>query len=514
MERRLRRLGPDTLARPERRNYQDLVLQRQGRSRLKWDVETEQLCWRILNEANPDARAALARNVADSWGYSNASLAYFMPWLLELATREQGLTGAYIVQGVGKLLCNEDRRLWLPALEACEQFVFNVEGPPALLHEIGLGKAVCVRLLLDAAEYAWSRGAAEYAVNATWAVSTLIERNFEDHPFIGEVMLHRLYYLDGPVLGWALDKIGSGMGGYLFRDADRLIRFIDDLAIERPAIASVVAAPIRFLSPKTDSEYVARSALLPELKSPAAREATLRHLYPPESLAEASAVVVVDAMVPLFPDPVLGAAAVQVVARLIGGPGKTPDAIERLVDEGGDGLPERLRVEYLWKFPDTRKLDRTRIVEWQPQSDPPEASEAGKAREAWDMAIRRAVTHRDEGREALRTQADRVRGVDAPIFDRSRDELATAPPVDEKSEPLPSLAPSEPREEPRPAAAPPHAEAALGRYLQRMQVLQAQLEELARGGGDLAANSDYQRLIVAMQQAVNDYTADVDKQAN
>src|SRR5262249_31844422 len=160
------------------------------------------------------------------------------------ATREHGLVAAYVVQGVGKLLCHEDRRLWLPALEACAQFAFNVRGPTALLHEIGLGKAVCLKVLLDVAEYAWSRGATEYAVNATWAVSTLIDRNFDEHPFIGEVMLHRLHYLSGPVLGWALDQIGSGMGGYLFKDAERLIRFVDDLAAERPAIASVVGAPI------------------------------------------------------------------------------------------------------------------------------------------------------------------------------------------------------------------------------------------------------------------------------
>src|SRR6185369_16263082 len=149
-------------------------------------------------------------------------------------------------------------------------------------------KAVCVRLLLDVAEYAWSRGARLHAAHAAWAVTTLIDRNFDDHPFIAEVMLHRLYYLSGPVLGWALDKIGSGMGGYLFRDASRLLRAIDDLAAERPAVASAVAAPIRFLAPQTDGAYLERLAMVSTLRTAAARRAALSHLIPPQAMASST----------------------------------------------------------------------------------------------------------------------------------------------------------------------------------------------------------------------------------
>jgi hypothetical protein len=47
-----------------------------------------------------------------------------------------------------------------------------------------------------------------------------------------------------------------------------------------------------------------------------------------------------------------------------------------------------------------------------------------------------------------------------------------------------------------------------------MKALQNEFEELARRGGDVAASADYQRLMAAMQEAVNDYTAEVTRQDN
>ncbi|MCC6575078.1 MAG: hypothetical protein IT462_14975 [Planctomycetes bacterium] len=518
LERRLKHLGPETLDKPQRRNHADFMLQRRGKSPLKWDVQTEQLCWRILNEPDADKQAALAHNLYESWSYTNATLAYFLPWMLDHAARKQGLVAEYVHGAVGKLLCNEDQRLWAPTLDACAQFAFNVRGPVSLLHELGLGKAICVKLLIDVAEYAWGQGAAQYACHAAFAVSTLIDRNFDEHPFIGEVMLYRLYYLSGPVLGWALDKIGSGMGGYLFKDAGKLIRFVDDLANERPEIADAAVAPMRHLPTHTAGDYLSRLQLVESLKSRATRNAAILSLFAPD---EAGVAAAVPALVALMDSEDTRDAAVKALARLIGG--KDGAAIDKLVDQRGESLPERLRVEYMWKFPKTTKLKRENVKEWQPRPEPPPPADVVAAKAAWDKAGRAALDTRDLQREAMRAQKERVRNLDLPIFDHPRDEPPTEPEAAPAARPTSSPATrpgdaSQSDEISASLALPAKADsvtaqidAATRRYLASMEKFQQEMQSLAARGGDFTAGPEYPKMMERMQKAITDFQAECER---
>jgi hypothetical protein len=113
--------------------------------------------------------------------------------------------------------------------------IFDVKAKRTILSELGLGKGVCVKTLIDAAEYAAVHGDRDYCCHSLWAVNTLIGRNFPEHPTIAEIVLYRLFYVTGPVLGWALYTMRESYlrGRYPWQT---LARAVDELAAERPDV--------------------------------------------------------------------------------------------------------------------------------------------------------------------------------------------------------------------------------------------------------------------------------------
>lgn len=418
VERRMVRPRAEARALPQRRTRAEAVAQQRGESDLKWDVCTEQLCWRILNETDPERRVAFALKF-EEWCYINATAVYFLPHLMKVAKESDLLLAGPLCDCVGKLLCQEDARLFAPTLEACEPFALDPRGSVEVLHAIGLGNARGMKLLLDAADAASRAGALDYAANALWAAHYIIERNFEEHPVVAEIMLYRLFYLSPVAMGYVLYEMKGGYGGYVFKDPYTLLAFIDDCALERPELVSFLAT----------RPYVPDATTLPELEerlaftrgrlTKAGQSAALRALtnVAPEAPKEVLEAAVAFAE-PWLDDPELAEAATVQFRKYIGdGEGLRPP-LEALVRRRGHALPEILQREVHWKVPGTPLLDRSKIPPYY-DGDPEVrfAPAVEEALAAYDAAIRAAVDSRGEERDRARELWERLRGVDVPLFD-------------------------------------------------------------------------------------------------
>lgn len=418
VERRMVRPKAEERALPQRRTRADFDLQRRGGSALKWDVETEQLVWRILNEPDPLRQVAYAQKF-EEWRHINATAVYFLPHLLALAKRSDLRLADPICDCVGKLLCQEDARLYAPTLEACEPFALHPRGCTELLHEIGLGNARGMKLLLSAADVAARAGAVDYAANALWAAHYIIERNFDEHPVIAEILLYRLFYLSPPVMGWVLEVVQSGEGGYVFKDPYAMLEFIDDCAFERPGLVRFLAA--RPYAPEAASVEELRDRLRfvdARLSKPgkAAALVALANVAaeaPEEVLGAAVAYVE-----PWLDDEELREAATTLLRRYIReGEGIAPPLVQ-LIRRRGHSLPEIVQREVHWKLPGNTLLDREKIPRYyDSEPEAPVAPAVAAALAAYDEAIRPAVMTRGREREAARSFWEQARGVSVALFD-------------------------------------------------------------------------------------------------
>ena len=418
VERRMVRPQAEARLPPERRTEADFLLQRRGQSKLKWDVQTEQLIWRTLHEPDLERQVALALKF-ENWEYINATTVYFLPHLLALARRSDLRLGGPLCECVGKLLCDDDARLYAPTLEACEPFALDPHGSTELLHQIGLGNARGMKLLLDAADAAARAGAMDYAANALWAAHTLIERNYDEHPAMAQIMLYRLFYLSPTVMGWVLYVLQSGEGGYVFKDPYALLEFIDDCAFERPELVSFLAA--RPFAPEvtTRAELGERLAFINARLSKPVKAAALTALAniaeqaPGDVLAEAVAFIE-----PWLDDSDLREAATTQLRRYIkAGDGMAPPLIQ-LIERRGYSLPEIVQREVHWKDPHNTLLDFGKIPPYydgEPEVQPTPA--VAQALDAYDAAIRQAVDKRQEEQVAVGAFWQRARELEVPIFD-------------------------------------------------------------------------------------------------
>jgi hypothetical protein len=418
VERRMVRPEAQERAPPQRRTHADFVLQARGDPRFKWDVQTEQLIWRILNEPDLERKVALAQKFED-WCYINATTVYFLPHLLALAKLSDLRLAGPICDCVGKLLCQEDARLFAPTLEACEPFALDPRGCTELFHQIGLGNARGMKLLLDAADAAARAGAIDYTANALWAAHYVIERNYDEHTVIAEIMLYRLFYLSPMVMGWVLYVIQSGEGGYVFKDPYALLEFIDDCAFERPELVSFLAKRPYAPEVTTLAEMRERLKFIEARQSKPGKGAALAALAnvamdaPTNVLAEA-----VEFAEPWLDDPDLREAATAMLRRYIKwGEGIAPPLV-KLIRRRMYSLPEIVQREVHWKTPDNTLLDFGKIPPYYDgEPEVPLEHAVANALEAYDAAIREAVEKDSEERNRASEFWDKARELDVKVFD-------------------------------------------------------------------------------------------------
>jgi hypothetical protein len=417
VERRMVRPAAQPRTAPRRRTRAEFQAQR-GSATPGWDVETEQLCWRVLNEPVFEKQVALAQ-LFERWSYINATAVYFLPHLVQLAKQSPLALAHPLCDCVGKLLCQDDASLVAPTLEACEPFALDPTGSSELLHEIGLGSARGLKLLIAAADAASRAGRLEYASHALWAAHAIIERNFSEHPIIAEILLYRLLYVSPLVLGWMLYEMASGYGGYVFKDPIPLLEFIDDCAFERPDLVAPLTACVRTSWAKGADELSARLRFAAARLSKAGQAAALIALgtidgdAPPDAYA-----VGVEFVEPWLDDPERRDAAILILRRYVSVPAQLLPAVTALVQRRGEALPDLIKREVHWKDPQTRLLDRARCDFGDGRGDPEPAFAPAvrAAREAYDHGIRAAVDARQAEQEKCRELWQQSRRLDLPLY--------------------------------------------------------------------------------------------------
>jgi len=422
LESRLVPITTDDVPEPAERTELDFENQRRDRLDYPWDVGTEQLIWRVLNEPESLPRLSLAMKF-QRWAYINHTAAHFLPWLLQQIQRDEPAVAFAAADAVGKLLCEGDPTLWPGVIQACRGSVFDVNAKACVLHELGLGKGVCVKTLIDTAEYAASRGANEYACNALWAVNTLIGRNFDEHATIAQVVLYRMFYVTGPVLGWALYTMRESYlrGRY---PVALLVQAIDEIGTERPELVQHLLDCVYAAPPENTDEFKQRLDLIRNAQTWGGRAAGFELIRGAvdDNAAMKDLVELIDAD---LDHPDAGEASESALYRLVTDGKQTHPALDTLVKKRGEGLSYRVKREYIRRNPETKLLDTSQRYNW--QSDPKRGfdPEMQKLVDEWRELIRDSVDAYRKSRDAckeLRNEADKL---DVPVF--LREEPATLP---------------------------------------------------------------------------------------
>ncbi len=370
------------------------------------DPKTAALVDGIRRSTDLAQRVTLAEELTQ-WVRINRTLARRAPQIMEVMQTCDFRLAHVLGDVIGKLLCQGDVLLRDSVACAAPDFVCDLSGSRALLWHLGLGSGVCLKPLLDAADILWQHGAAELAGMAMWAANILLGRNYSEHTVLGKIILYRMIYLDGPVLGWALNFAHNKSLGYSYPTAT-LLRFIDDCAAERPALVPAVREAI-YDPPLTDErDYRARLDLFATLRTVEARETLLRTLpAPPQGTSLRLLTATLDLLVGLLDDQSLSDASTTALAKIMdqGVPGR----LHQLVKEKGDSLPDEFRRAYLKHVPDSEYLTSpppTTNRPWEKQSL---GAEIEKAREQYSEFLKRAVDSWDREKEAVKRYSEIIR---------------------------------------------------------------------------------------------------------
>jgi DNA-directed RNA polymerase subunit RPC12/RpoP len=413
LETRLAAITTDDVDPPRRRTRADLENERRDRIDYPWDIATEQLCWRVIHEPDLMRRTRLAQHF-ENWNFINHTAAHFLPWLLTRARDDHDAVALSVCDVIGKLLCQGDPTLWPGVIQACRGAVFDVHAKRAILSELGLGKAVCVKTLIDAAEFAATRDARDYACHALWAVNTLIGRNFDEHHVIAEIVLYRMFYVTGPVLGWALYTMRNSYlrGRYPWQT---LARAVDELGADRPEVVPHLLDCF-YVPPAQDAaEYRRRLYVIANAASWAGKAAGCEILgIPPEQSLYADAAAAVDHV---LDDPRAGASAEKALYGLIRASDTTPEPLNALVAARGEALSERVKREFIRRNPQTPLLDTSR--RYRGQSDPKREldPEVDKWIGAWNEGIHAAVDAHQSRVKELKEMRAKARELEVELFE-------------------------------------------------------------------------------------------------
>jgi hypothetical protein len=354
------------------------------------DRSSVELLRRLATSTDLAERVALAKEGFDSWRYANDTMAGRVGEVLSLLETADPRLAHAMGEILCKLLCQGSPLYVAAVLAAAEPHLFHPRTSRVLLWELGLGPGLCMKRLLDAADVHGRRGDLERAGTALWAANTLLGRNYPDHPTIAAIVLYRVLYLHGPVLGWALKFVrGQGVVAYRYA-APLLLQFLDDCALERPELVPEIRRSFHDPGIANATDYKARLELYARLATKAAR-ATLLRLLPPPPAGTGLRVVkeANELLVAALDDPdLVEGATVALVEQVKQG---VPAAIHGLVKERKDALPEALRRAYLEKVPDSPHLSKLPPKYWEPEKPAPRLPEIEQAERLHEDAIRRAV---------------------------------------------------------------------------------------------------------------------------
>lgn len=403
------------------------------------EPETEHLVWRVLHEEDGLRRLALARKLKENWIYVNKTSARLLPSLLASLAGADPRYQFAVSQLVCKLLCEGDPALRNAAIRAAERFLFDTACPRALVFEVGMGDAVCLKPLLDAAEFALRRGDREYACAALLGVDWMFQRNYDQHAVMGEILLYRMLYLTGPVLAYAIIICQRQRGVGFYYPPETLLRFMDDAAVERPVLLPELDKALYASLPADEAEYRRRRAFYDGLKTDASRASALRGwLWPPQEAPQDLYREIARFLVPRLDDPALRPAAEKALVDLVTTPNAVPEAVHELVAERRDALPAEMRRAYRRFVPDTKLLDFDKIPYWQGEPKVGLSPEIQAALDDWNEGLEAAhavnVETRDAYKDLDREELEALEAKLSVFDDVETSEERTPEPEDEAEE--------------------------------------------------------------------------------
>ncbi len=365
------------------------------------DPATLALIWKALKSPALADRVVAAGELLP-WGRMNATLARRMPAIMRAIQESGPELGFALSRLVGRLLCTKEKFHHECVLESAREVVFRSDGSRALLFEIGLGPGMGLKLLLDVAEWACDRGEIGYGCTALWGANQIFQRHYDEHPVLREILLYRLPYLEGPVLGWAARMVRSQLGVAMRYPVETLLPFVDEVALERPEVAADVALSLQEEPARDQAEYSARLDRLEGLRTTVARKAALRMLHPPPAGTSLRAFrratdLLLGMLTELTPE------VVEALKGLFDSPAGIQPAVHTLVEQQGDELPEDFRRLYLERVPDCPHLSSLPVRYWQSSS---RAEPLDEVYEAYRAGISLAV---DEYRAQERRASEYAR---------------------------------------------------------------------------------------------------------
>lgn len=239
---------------------------------------------------------------------------------------------------------------------------------------------------------------------------------------IAQIVLYRMFYVTGPVLGWALYTMRNGYlrGRY---PIEYLVRAIEELSVERPQLVEHLLDCI-YVGGEGDGEFNKRLDFVRKAQSWGARAAGFEMLYhPPEDPAlMVEAIALIDAD---LDDEHAGTAAEGALYRLITTGKRTGPAIDALVKKRGESLSYRVKREYIRYNPETPLLDTSVKYYWQSDAKREFDPEMQAQLDAWRELIRDSVDKYRKNVEEMRMLLRESDKLDVPVF--LREEPATIP---------------------------------------------------------------------------------------
>src|SRR5579871_1146382 len=159
------------------------------------DAGTLKLLRKLRESTDLAEQVALAKDSFDSWGLVNDTMAGHVGEVLEILETADPRLAHALGEIVGKLLCQGNKLYVAAVLAAAERHLFRPNASRVLYWELGLGPGLCLKRLLDAADVQWQRGDLLRSSQALWGASTLLGRNYPEHPTLAQIILYRLLYL-------------------------------------------------------------------------------------------------------------------------------------------------------------------------------------------------------------------------------------------------------------------------------------------------------------------------------
>lgn len=398
------------------------------------DPRVEHLIYRLSREPDEDRATALAQWF-ERWNCINPTTARLMPALLERVHRGGRPLAYEASSAISKCLCST-QEMARETVAALEEWVVRVPADRLVISSLGLGKAIGLKLLLDSSMLAHTRGDHAQSVACLFAINWMLQRNYDEHPIISQILMHRMFYLSGPPLAFCVMFMHRQVSDVAFRyDPRTTLSFLDDAVAERPILVPSLDHERAFYAPDAADakEWEDRLAFCRGLRSEEARLAAWKHyLRPPESAPAdfharhtAMLLEMIDDERPRWRE--LGEKRLEWVVRNVR---PTPEAVMSLVRARGESLPGSVRLAMLSEHPKCG-LEHKDLPYWKPEPKPEEDPQIVEARRQYREGLDAALAGRDDDRNAW-TAYWEARGGRTKDFPEIFDGSCEAPPPPER----------------------------------------------------------------------------------